>query len=113
MNHPIFDECAYMHLCATGQVDNLPTFLEVEKRYRITGAECSSYRRALDTAASSAQANEGGGATTSSSNTDWRYRISRWMLKVSSIYSRLCKILTLVLCSHLIEAKSDDCRFSL
>ena len=92
MNRPIFDDCAYMHLCATGQVDNLATFLEVEKRYRITGAECSSYRRALDTAASSAQANEGGGgATTSSSNTDWRYRISRWMLKVSSIYSRLCK----------------------
>mgnify|MGYP001036890711 CR=1 FL=1 len=93
MNHPIFDDCVYMHLCATGQVDNLATFLEVEKRYILSSSEWRNYRRALDAAASSsAQANEGGGgATTSSSNTDWRYRISRWMLKVSSIYSRLCK----------------------
>ena len=82
MNNPIFDDYVYMHLCATGQVDNLATFLEVEKRYTFSSAECGNYRRALDTAAS-AQTTEGG--VTSSSNTDWRYRISRWMLRVSKI----------------------------
>lgn len=84
MTHPIiFDDYAYIHFCATGQVDNLATFLEVEKQYTFSSAECKSYRCALDSAAASAQAIDQGG-TMSSSNTDWRYRISRWMLRVSS-----------------------------
>jgi hypothetical protein len=57
--------------------------MEVEERYNFSGADCVNYRRALDAAAA------GGGADraiegTPSSNSDWRYRIGRWMLRVST-----------------------------
>ena len=84
MTHPIiFDGYAYIHFCVTGQVDNLATFLEVEKQYTFSSAECKSYRCALDSDAASAQPIDQG-RKMSSTNTDWRYRISRWMLRVSS-----------------------------
>ncbi len=74
-----FDDSAFISLCATGQIESLSTLLEVEKRYSFASELTSRYRHELDTAA--------GTGTVSSSSTDWRYRISRWMLRASDEFS--------------------------
>ena len=76
-----YDDYSYMKLCSMGHVHNLVRLMEVEERYGLRGADCINYRRALDAAATTGgvdRAVEG----IPSSNTDWRYRIARWMLRV-------------------------------
>ena len=76
-----YDDCSYMKLCSMGQVHNLVRLMVVEERYCLSEADCINYRRALDAAATAGgvdRAVEG----IPTSNTDWRYRISRWMLRV-------------------------------
>ncbi len=80
-----YDDSAYMRLCRTGQVRNLVRLMEVEGRYGLRGADCVVYRRALDAAAAAG----GGGVDRAAagmppSNADWRYRVARWMLRVSA-----------------------------
>ena len=81
-----FNEYAFINLCATGQVDNLSQLLEVEKRYSYNSEQCQNYRNELD----SAQA-QSPDVSKSSSNTDWRYRISRWMLRASDEFSGISR----------------------
>ena len=82
-----FNEYAFINLCATGQVDNLTQLLEVEKRYSYNSEQCQSYRNELD----SAQAQSPDVSKSSSSNADWRYRISRWMLRASDELSGISR----------------------
>ena len=75
-----FDDYAFINLAATGQIDNLSSLLEVEKRkYCFSTAECNQYRLELNGAA--------GLEGSSSNNVDWRYRIIRWMLRASDEFS--------------------------
>ena len=80
-NHRTYDDCSYMKLCSTGQVHNLVRLMEVEERYGLRGADCINYRRALDAAATAGGVDRAVGGIPPS-NTDWRYRIARWMLRV-------------------------------
>lgn len=75
-----FDDYAFINLAATGQIDNLSSLLEVEKRkYCFSTADCNQYRLELNGAA--------GLEGSSSNNVDWRYRIIRWMLRASDEFS--------------------------
>ena len=96
-----FDDYAFINLCATGQIDNLSSLLDVETRYLFSGADCNSYRRELDTAAG-APAVEG-----ASTNTDWRYRIARWMLRASDEFnlSRETATIALSYCDRFLLRK--------
>ena len=70
-----FDDYAFVNLCATKQVDNLSSLLEVERRYCLSADQALWYRDELDRAA---------GQKASSNSSDWRFRIARWMLRVSN-----------------------------
>jgi len=81
-----FNEYAFINLCATGQVDNLRSLLEAEKRYSYDIVQCTRYRVELDNAQALSPDTK-----SSSSNTDWRYRISRWMLRASDEFSGISR----------------------
>ena len=75
MEPSTFNEYAFINLCANGQIDNLGSLLSEENRYTFSPELCKKYKHELEAAAQ----NE-----SQASNTDWRYRISRWMLRVST-----------------------------
>ena len=77
-----FDDCAFVNLCSSGQIDNLLALLDIEHRYALSQANCHRFRTELDAAAGPQPVNsvvDGGYPN----NHDWRYRIARWMLRVS------------------------------
>ena len=75
-----FDDYVFVNYCATGQNDHLLAMLEVEKRYQLNRTDCREYRKKLNFAAGIASE---GDSSLKDANADWRYRIARWMLRVS------------------------------
>jgi hypothetical protein len=55
---------------------SLETLLEVQEHFRFSNSACAAFRNALNIAA-------GSNDSSSNQNLDWRYRISRWLLKAS------------------------------
>jgi hypothetical protein len=53
--------------------------LEREKHYTLSEEESAAYRNELNSAAGTSNAE-----ILKASNNDWRYRIARWMLRVSA-----------------------------
>jgi hypothetical protein len=74
-----------MRLCSTGQISSnrlARSLMIVEERYRLSNEDCVTFGRMLD---DSSSANGGGkGGVDNTTYHDWRYRIARWMLKVSN-----------------------------
>ena len=104
-----FGDYAFVNLCATGEIDNLHSLRDVEKKYVLSSSDCSDYRRELDTAAGlGAQAVE----PEASQNTDWRYRIARWMLRTSDEFSisRQTAIIALSYCDRYLLKKKEISR---
>lgn len=107
--HRPFDDCAFVHLCDAGEVpiDNLlSSLLDAEERYLLSREDCDRLRCELETAAG----NPSGAEQTSreACNTDWRYRISRWMLRASDEFriSRGTALIALAICDrHLLTRK--------
>ncbi|KAL7541364.1 hypothetical protein ACHAXR_010841 [Thalassiosira sp. AJA248-18] len=99
-----FNDSSFLNLCETRQVDNLSSLLDVEKRYCLSGADCYGYRRELDTAAG---AQAVGDTSSSSNNTDWRFRIARWMLRASDEFSlsRETALIALSYCDRFLLKK--------
>lgn len=80
MEPSTFNEYAFINLCANGQIDSLGSLLNEENRYTFSPELCKRYKHELDVAQNESQVV----ISAEASNTDWRYRISRWMLRVSS-----------------------------
>ena len=79
MEPSTFNEYAFINLCANGQIDSLGSLLNEENRYTFSPELCKRYKDELDVAQNESQV-----ISAEASNTDWRYRISRWMLRVST-----------------------------
>lgn len=80
MEPSTFNEYAFINLCANGQIDSLSSLLNEENRYTFSPELCKRYKHELDVAQNESQVV----ISAEASNTDWRYRISRWMLRVST-----------------------------
>ena len=101
-----FDDYAFIYLAATGQINNLSSLLEVEKRrYCLSTSDCRLYRVELDNAAKDEVA---GGL--SSNNIDWRYRIVRWMLRAADEFavSRETALIAMSYCDRFLLKKKID-----
>ena len=87
-----YNEYEFINLCSTGQIDTLCSMLEAEKKYQFSIEDVKQYRQALIDAAKK-DVKDGGteratiGEGSSTSNVDWRYRISRWMLRAADEFS--------------------------
>ena len=87
-----YNEYEFINLCSTGQIDTLCSMLEAEKKYQFSIEDVKQYRQALIDAAKKDVKAGGTERTTTpissnTSNVDWRYRISRWMLRAADEFS--------------------------
>ena len=78
-----FDEDSFIHLASTGQIDTLSSLLEVEERYCFSKNDLDAYQHELAAAEKASSIGSG----EAHSQTDWRHRICRWMIRTSDEFS--------------------------
>jgi hypothetical protein len=103
MNRP-FDEFVFVDYCSDPNA--FACLLEVEERYQFSASQCAAYREALDKAAGFSNSED----QNADCNSDWRYRIARWLLKAADELNinRETALIALMYCDRFMMSRKID-----